>query len=113
SGSELAVSWRLQRTIGPYRTRDMLLTGQPMKAVDALAAGLVSRLVPDADLAATGAAIADAMLAASPDSLRVSKRTFDATLEGLSFDAALELEERGQIQIIRAGRAAMAAAAKG
>jgi enoyl-CoA hydratase/carnithine racemase len=110
SGSELAVSWRLQRTIGPYRTRDMLLTGQPMKAPDALAAGLVSRLVPDADLAATGAAIADAMLAASPDALRVSKRTFDATLEGLSFDAALEMEERGQIQIIRAGAAARAAA---
>jgi enoyl-CoA hydratase/carnithine racemase len=110
SGSELAVSWRLQRTIGPYRTRDMLLTGQPMKAAEALAAGLASRLVPDADLAATGAAIAEAMLAASPDALRVSKRTFDATLEGMSFEAALELEERGQIQMIRAGRAAMAAA---
>ncbi len=41
------------------------------------------------------------MLKAAPDALRISKRTFDATLEGLSFEAALELEERGPIQMIR------------
>ena len=35
---------------------------------------------------------------------RISKRTFDATLEIPGFSAALELEERGQIQMIRAGR---------
>ena len=45
------------------------------------------------------------MLRASPDALRVSKRTFDATLEIASFETALELEERGQIQMIRAARA--------
>ena len=50
-----------------------------------------------------GAALAEDMLKAAPDALRISKRTFDATLEIPSFDAALEVEERGQIQAIRAG----------
>lgn len=108
SGSELAVSWRLQRTIGISRAREMLLTGQPMSAEDALSAGLVSRVVADDQLAGEGARLAEEMLKAAPDALRISKRTFDATLEGLSFEAALELEERGQIQMIR-GRSAPAA----
>jgi enoyl-CoA hydratase/carnithine racemase len=104
SGSELGVSWRLQRTIGLSRAREMLLTGRPMNAADALQCGLVSKVVPDAELRACGAAMADEMLRAAPDALRISKRTFDATLEIGSYDAALELEERGQIQMIRAGR---------
>lgn len=106
SGSELATSWRLQRMIGVSRAREMLLTGRPMKAQAALAAGLVSAMVPDDQLDATGAQLAAEMLQAAPDALRISKRTFDATLELPSYDMALELEERGQIQMIRQGRAA-------
>ena len=104
SGSELGVSWRLQRTIGLSRAREMLLTGRPMKADDALRCGLVSSVVADTELRAHGLATAREMLAAAPDALRISKRTFDATLEIGGYDAALELEERGQIQMIRAGR---------
>ncbi len=106
SGSELGTSWRLQRMIGISRAREMLLTGRPMKAQAALASGLVSAVVPDEELDAAGAAMAQEMLAAAPDALRISKRTFDATLEIPSFDMALELEERGQIQMIRQGAAA-------
>jgi enoyl-CoA hydratase/carnithine racemase len=108
SGSELGVSWRLQRTMGLSRAREMLLTGRPMNAADALQCGLVSKVVPDGELRACGTAMADEMLRAAPDALRISKRTFDATLEIGSYDAALELEERGQIQMIRAGRALQA-----
>ena len=104
SGSELGVSWRLQRTIGVSRAREMLLTGRPMSAADALRTGLVSSVVADSELDAHGAALIEDMLKAAPDALRVSKRTFDATLEIPNFDAALELEERGQIQMIRQGR---------
>jgi enoyl-CoA hydratase/carnithine racemase len=104
SGTELGVSWRLQRTIGVSRAREMLLTGRPMNAADALRYGLVSGVVADAELAAYGTAMAEEMLKAAPDALRLSKRTFDATLQIPSFEAALELEERGQVQMIRAGR---------
>ena len=104
SASELGVSWRLQRMIGVSRAREMLLTGRPMKAEEALACGLVARVVPDAELRTKGAELATEMLRAAPDALRISKRTFDATLEIANFDAALELEERGQIQMIRQQR---------
>ena len=110
SGSELGVSWRLQRTIGVSKAREMLLTGRPMNAAEALRTGLVSAVVPDDQLEAHAAGIVEDMLKAAPDALRVSKRTFDATLEIATWDAALELEERGQIQIIRQGRALREAA---
>jgi enoyl-CoA hydratase/carnithine racemase len=103
SATELGVSWRLQRTIGLSKAREMLLTGRPMNAAEALRTGLVSQVVPDAALRATGGALAEEMLRAAPDALRVSKRSFDASLEIPSFDMALETEERGQIQIIRQG----------
>ena len=103
SGSELGVSWRLQRTMGTSKAREILLTGRPLKADDALRHGLVSAVVPDAELEAYGMGLADDMLRAAPDALRVSKRTFDATLQIGSYDAALELEERGQMHMIRAG----------
>lgn len=112
SGSELGVSWRLQRIIGPMRAREMLLTGRPMLAAEALSVGLASRVVPDAELRAAGADYAAMLLKAAPDALRVSKRTFDATLETTSYAAALEIEERGQIQMIRAGGVSAGAFAK-
>ena len=109
SGSELGVSWRLQRTIGVSRAREMLLTGRPMNAADALRTGLVSSVVADDALDAHGEALVQDMLKAASDALRISKRTFEATLEIPNFDAALELEERGQIQMIRQGRSQRAA----
>lgn len=104
SGSELGVSWRLQRTIGVSKAREMLLTGRPMNAAEALRTGLVSAVVPDADLAQHGRQLAAEMLQAAPDALRISKRTFDATLAAPDFATALEVEERGQMLAIRAQR---------
>jgi enoyl-CoA hydratase len=78
----------------------MLYTGRPLLAADALTLGLVSAVTPDAELDAYGLALAADMLKAQPDALRLSKRSFDATLEGMSFDAALELEERAQMLMI-------------
>jgi len=100
SGAELGVSWRLQRTIGLSRAREMLFTGRPMKAADALACGLVSAVVPEESLDDYGLALAADMLKAQPDALRLSKRSFDATLEAVSLDTALELEERAQMLMI-------------
>jgi enoyl-CoA hydratase/carnithine racemase len=100
SGAELGVSWRLQRAIGPARARLMLLTGRPMAAADALTAGLVSAVVPDAELDAAGEAAAADMLKARPDALRLTKRSLDAALEAVSFDTAMEIEERAQMLMI-------------
>jgi enoyl-CoA hydratase/carnithine racemase len=106
SGAELGASWRLQRTIGVSRAREMLLTGRPLNAADALRLGLVSATVPDEALDDYGLALAADMLKAAPDALRLSKRSFDATLEAISIDAAMEIEERAQMLMIASRRAA-------
>lgn len=100
SGAELGVSWRLQRTIGVSRAREMLYTGRPLVAADALRCGLVSAVVPEGDLDAHGLALAADMLKARPDALRLSKRSFDATLDAISLDSAMEIEERAQMLMI-------------
>ena len=100
SGAELGVSWRLQRTIGVSRAREMLLTGRPINATDALRLGLVSASVPEDDLDNHGLALAADMLKAHPDALRLSKRSFDATLDAVSLDTAMEIEERAQMLMI-------------
>ncbi len=112
SGSELGAAWRMQRTMGVSRAREALFTGDPIDAAEACRTGLVSRVVPDAELEAAGAELAAKLLRAAPDALRVTKRSMDVALEIGAFDAAMEADERGQMLMIRAGREA-ARAAKG
>jgi enoyl-CoA hydratase/carnithine racemase len=109
SASELGVSWRLQRTIGISAAREMLLTGRPMNAADALRTGLVSHVVADDELLGYGQTLADEMLRAAPDALRISKHSLDSALEITDFATALEFEERGQMLMIRQGAANRAA----
>ena len=110
SASELGVAWRLQRTIGVSAAREMLLTGRPMNAAEALRTGLVSHVVADEELLACGQTMAEEMLRAAPDALRISKHSLDSALEIGDFATALEFEERGQILMIRQGAASRAAA---
>jgi hypothetical protein len=57
-------------------------------------------VVPEDGLDDYGLALAADMLKARPDALRLSKRSFDASLEAVSLDTALELEERAQMLMI-------------
>lgn len=99
SGAELGASWRLQRTMGLSKAREMLLAGRPLTAAAALEAGLVSTVTPEDGLDGYGDALAADMARARPDALRLTKRSLDATLE-VGFDAALEIEERAQMLMI-------------
>lgn len=59
------MSWTLPRIVGIARARDILLTDRVLTGDEALAAGLLSRLVPDEQIAAEARAIA-ATLADGP-----------------------------------------------
>lgn len=63
----------LPRLVGPARARKLLLTGQNIGADEALAWGLVDRVVPAAELDAAVAALAAAILAAGPHAVRLQK----------------------------------------
>ena len=71
---EALSTWLLPRTLGFARAAELLLTGRLLSATDALAAGLVSRVVPDADLLPTARALAAEIAAAAPVSVALTKR---------------------------------------
>jgi enoyl-CoA hydratase/carnithine racemase len=82
---------RLSRLVGPARAKDLIFTGRFVPADEALAIGLVDRVVPAAEVydAAHGWA---AKLAAGPAyALRAAKEAVDRGLE-VDIDAGLALE---------------------
>ena len=78
----------------------MLLTGRPMNATDALRTGLVSAVVPDAELRAHAEALAADMLKAAPMGLRMTKESISTEIDAPSLEAALAFEDRQQVILI-------------
>jgi enoyl-CoA hydratase/carnithine racemase len=66
----------LTRAVGRNKAMEMLLTGDPISADEALAAGLVNRVVAPAELAPATRAMADRIAAASPSVVGLGKRAF-------------------------------------
>lgn len=64
----------LQRLIGPTKAAELTFTGDVIDAEEALACGLVSRVVPDADLMPQALALAQRIANNAPHALRMAKR---------------------------------------
>lgn len=84
---------RLVRALGYYKAADLVLTGRRITAEEAERAGLVSRVVPAADLLTVAAEVADDIAAKSLPSLYAAKAALDAALEtplsaGLRYESA-------------------------
>ncbi len=69
------------RNIGPKRALDMLFTGQFVDAATALRDGLVSRVVPPADLDRETKALADHIAAQPPQQIASGKAMFRKHME--------------------------------
>ncbi|MEU7639225.1 MULTISPECIES: enoyl-CoA hydratase/isomerase family protein [unclassified Streptomyces] len=82
---------RLARLVGPSKAKDLIFTGRHVKAEEALAIGLVDRVVPADEVYAQAHAWA-ARLAAGPAlALRAAKESVDAGLEA-DIDTGLTIE---------------------
>jgi enoyl-CoA hydratase/carnithine racemase len=66
----------LSRAVGAKKAMEMLLTGTPLSAREAEAAGLVNRVVPLERLHEEALALARRIIAASPRTLEIGKRAF-------------------------------------
>jgi enoyl-CoA hydratase len=87
----LGGSQRLTRAVGKAKAMELCLTGRLMDAVEAERAGLVSRVVPAADLLAEAVAVATTIAEMSPPVAMMAKesvnRSFETTLsEGARFE---------------------------
>lgn len=67
-------AWLLPRVIGFAKAAEMALTGDMIDAREALAVGLVSKVVPDADLLDAARMLADRIAANPPHAVRMTKR---------------------------------------
>lgn len=80
-------AWLLPRVVGFSKASEMALTGETIDARQALECGLVSRVVPDAQLAAAAREIAEKIAANPPHAVRMTKRLLrqahTATLAGI------------------------------
>ena len=89
----------LPRQIGPARARDMLLTGRAVGAAEALAWGLVSRVVPAEELMDAAMAAMGELAQAAPEARATCKRVMDefyGHYDRMGMDASLagaEVEE--------------------
>ncbi|MGK3954146.1 enoyl-CoA hydratase [Microbacterium sp. I2] len=84
-------SQRLVRAVGAYKAADLILTGRMMDAAEAERSGLVSRVVPAAELLDEAQKLAAGIAAKSLPSLFAAKAVLDAALES-SLSEGLRLE---------------------
>jgi 2-(1,2-epoxy-1,2-dihydrophenyl)acetyl-CoA isomerase len=90
-------SYFLSKLVGTGKARELYYTAEPVDAAQALALGIVNRLVPDGDLAAATMAFA-AKLARGPRiALGLMKQNFNAAENG-TLAELLDREARGQIE---------------
>jgi 2-(1,2-epoxy-1,2-dihydrophenyl)acetyl-CoA isomerase len=94
-GPDSGASWFLPRLVGQARALDLALTGRPVAADEALAIGLVSRVIVDEALLDTARSIAGELAARSPDAITAIKRLMRAGLLG-SLGATLDAERDAQ-----------------
>ena len=83
----------LRRLAGEKAALDLVLTGRTLGAADALACGLLSRVVPDDALDREAAQLTGALAAAPASALAMTKQLF-YQLDGQTFDQGIALGAR-------------------
>lgn len=101
SACDVGVSYFLPRMVGASVAAELLLTGNFIEAARAERLGLVSRVVPDAELVAAAQAMANDMLRNSPVGLRLTKECLNASLDAGSLEQVIAMEDRNQILCTR------------
>lgn len=82
---------RLSRLVGPSKAKDIIFTGRFVKADEALAIGLVDKVVPDESVLEEATAWARQFAGAASYAVRAAKESMDRGLE-VDLDTGLEIE---------------------
>ncbi|MBM4269092.1 MAG: enoyl-CoA hydratase [Deltaproteobacteria bacterium] len=97
TATELGLSFLLPRAIGSSRAFEIALSGRDVSAEEAERIGLVSRVVPDAELLESALDLAGQINGWSAQGVALTKRMMWAGLETGSLAAAVELESHTQL----------------
>lgn len=96
-GCDIGTSYFLPRLVGVSVASELILTGRFIGAERALMTGLVSELVEDDQLEAAAQPFVDAMMAASPVGLRLSKECLNMAVDAGSIEQVIAMEDRNQV----------------
>jgi enoyl-CoA hydratase len=97
TSGECGISYHLPRHVGAARAFELMLTGRPLPADEALQWGLVSAVLPPDQLLPRALALAAQVLSNSPYATKHTKSLMWANLDAPSLQAALEAENHAQI----------------
>jgi enoyl-CoA hydratase/carnithine racemase len=97
SACDMGVSYFLPRLVGTSVASELMLTGRFINAARALSTGLVSEVVPDAELPKAAESYVEEMLTTSPMGLRLTKEGLNIAVDAPSLEAAMAIENRNQI----------------
>ena len=100
SGADMGASWLLPRLVGLGRASDWLLQGATVSAQEALAAGLVTRVIPGEQLLAEAKAVARRLADAPREATAVTKRLLDRE-SSMTFDQAIRAEGAAQSALMQ------------
>ncbi|WCD79503.1 crotonase/enoyl-CoA hydratase family protein [Pseudomonas sp. TUM22785] len=93
---------RLPRIVGQGRALDLILTGRPVQAEEALAMGLANRVVPSGTAREAAERLA-LQIAAFPQRCMLADRASAYAQWQLPFDAAIANEFEGGLEVIHSG----------
>jgi len=96
-GCDIGTSYFLPRLVGVSVASELILTGRFIGAERALMTGLVSELVEDDRLDEAAGPFVEAMMAASPIGLRLSKECLNMAVDAGSLEQVIALEDRNQV----------------
>jgi len=102
-GADMGCSYFLPRLIGGGRAHEFMLTGDFMRAEDAVSLGLVSRVVERSQLVGTALEMAKVMNAKNPMGLRLTKEAINTNLDAVGLEQALHVEDRNQSLLVARG----------
>ncbi|RKI36317.1 crotonase/enoyl-CoA hydratase family protein [Corallococcus sp. AB004] len=91
---------RLPRLIGLSRALDLILTGRPVPASEALGMGLVNRVVPKGEARSAAEALAT-QIAAFPQACMNADRASAYAQGDLSFEDAMRQEFQGGVKVLQ------------
>lgn len=94
-GADSGASWTLPRLVGAAKATELLMLAEPVDSATALRLGLLTSVVPDADLPAAAAEFA-ARLAAGPTLAYAAIK--ESLLQGSSQTLAAALEHEAELQ---------------
>jgi enoyl-CoA hydratase/carnithine racemase len=98
-GADMASSYFLPRLIGSGRANEFLLTGNWMKASDAMNLGFASRVVPKKEMMDIATELANIMVSKNPMGIRMTKEAININIDAGGLEASLQMEDRNQMML--------------